>query len=229
MKIAVIGIDIPLGKHNLPDERVGKLKNIFHPAKLVYVQINFEDHTHIKDTDGIICEVKSKLDLILADLEIIENRLNAGQDKELFLRLKDALEKEIMLNEVPLNEEEIKMLLSLNLVTLKPVVLVDKENMPAHPDLIRNVYAGCGMICFFTGYEKEVHAWPIRKGSTALEAAGTIHSDIQRGFIKAEVVGYEDLIKCGGTNQARNNGLLRLEDKGYIVKDGDLIHIRFNV
>jgi ribosome-binding ATPase YchF (GTP1/OBG family) len=89
-------------------------------------------------------------------------------------------------------------------------------------------YTTFGFITFFTAGEKDSHAWSIRKGATAYEASGTIHSDIQKGFIKAEVLGYDDLIKAGSFNNARNQDLLRLEGKEYIVKDGDWITFRFN-
>jgi hypothetical protein len=229
MKIAVVGIDFPLGKRNFADERLDKLKDIFHSPKVSYIQIEFSDATHLPDSDGIICEENSKLDLLVQDLEIIEGQQNNAQNKELFTRCKDALEKEIMLNEVPFTEEEKKTLLNFNLVTLKPAIFVNKDNLTPIPDIIKTVYAGCGMLSFFTVNEKELRSWPIKKGTTIFEAAGSIHSDIQRGFIKAEVVGYEDLIKSGGLNQARSKGLAKLEDKGYIVRDGDLIQIRFNV
>ncbi len=228
MKIAVVGIDFPLGNKILSDDRLDKLKDIFHSPKVTFIQMDFKDNTHIKDADGILCEKCAKLDLILQDLEIIENQLSDEQNKDLFLRCKGTLEKEIVLAEVPFSQDEIKSLLNLNLITLKPITFVDKEKLAPAPQIIRNTYAACGMISFFTVNEKELRAWSIKKGTTAYEAAGSIHSDIQRGFIKAEVVGYEDLIKSGGLNQAKAKGLVRLEDKGYIVRDGDLLQIRFS-
>jgi GTP-binding protein YchF len=86
-----------------------------------------------------------------------------------------------------------------------------------------------GLMSFFTAAEKEVHAWTISKGTTALEAAGTIHSDFEKGFIRAEVVHFDDLIALGSFSEARNHGKLRLEGKKYIVQDGDVIVIRFNI
>jgi ribosome-binding ATPase YchF (GTP1/OBG family) len=230
VKIAVIGLDFPLGKENLTDERLDKLKNLFHSPKVTDIQIDFVDNTQIKETEGILCEEKSKLDLILSDLEIIENRLSEDeQNQGLLLRVKEALEKEVFLNEVPLIEEDKKVLLNLNLVTLKPITLVNKENLAPQPEIIRRVFTNCEMICFFTVNERELRVWPLKKGTTVYEAAGIIHSDLKRGFIKAEVVGFEDLIKSGGLNAARGKGSVKLEDKDYIVKDGDLIQIRFNV
>jgi len=82
---------------------------------------------------------------------------------------------------------------------------------------------------FFTVGEDEVRAWTIRRGATAVEAAGEIHTDLQKGFVRAEVCSYQDLIELGGLNEAKAKGKLRLEGKEYPVKDGDIVHIRFNL
>jgi len=82
---------------------------------------------------------------------------------------------------------------------------------------------------FFTVGEDEVRAWTTRRGAPAVEAAGEIHTDIQRGFVRAEVVACEDLLSLGGMGEAKTKGKLRLEGKEYIVKDGDIMHIRFNI
>jgi hypothetical protein len=82
---------------------------------------------------------------------------------------------------------------------------------------------------FFTVGEDEVRAWTTRRNATAVEAAGEIHTDLQKGFVRAEVVAYQDLIDLGGMTEAKAKGRLRLEGKEYIVKDGDIVHIRFNV
>ena len=86
------------------------------------------------------------------------------------------------------------------------------------------------LITFFTGGDKDTTGWHLESGLTAIEAAGKIHSDIKRGFIRAEVVNYEDFIKCEGNMQkVREAGLLKIEGKEYIVKDGDILNIRFNI
>lgn len=100
---------------------------------------------------------------------------------------------------------------------------------PGIDRVIRVAYATTRLISFFTVGPDEVRAWPIRDGSTALEAAGEIHTDIARGLIRAEVVAYEDLIRCGGMVEARRAGLLRLESKTYIVQDADICHFLSNV
>lgn len=95
--------------------------------------------------------------------------------------------------------------------------------------VIRTGYKLLGLETYFTAGEKEVRAWTIRHGSTAPEAAGVIHTDFQRGFIKAEVIWWEDLLRLGSEAKCKDAGKLRIEGKEYIVKDGDVIHFRFNV
>lgn len=94
---------------------------------------------------------------------------------------------------------------------------------------IKLSYDLLGQLSFFTAGEKEVHAWTVRRGAAAPEAAGTIHTDMEKGFIRAEVTSYEDLIALGGFAEARSHGKLRVEGKKYIIEDGDVIEIRFNI
>jgi ribosome-binding ATPase len=95
--------------------------------------------------------------------------------------------------------------------------------------VIRLSYDLLGLQSFFTVGPDEVRAWTVRCGAPAVEAAGVIHTDLQKGFIRAEVVSYQDLITLGGLSEARNKGKLRLEGKDYVVQDGDIMHVRFNV
>jgi len=95
--------------------------------------------------------------------------------------------------------------------------------------LARSVYERLGLISFLTAGEDEVRAWTIEKGLSAKEAAGKIHSDIERGFIRAEVVKYKDITELGNMHKVKEKGLFRLEGKEYLVEDGDIINFRFNV
>jgi ribosome-binding ATPase len=95
--------------------------------------------------------------------------------------------------------------------------------------LIRSTYHILGLRTYFTAGEKEVRAWTICAGDTAPKAAGAIHSDFERGFIKAETVAYTDLVECGSVAVAREKGLYRIEGKEYVVQDGDVLHFKFNV
>lgn len=102
-------------------------------------------------------------------------------------------------------------------------------NEPGLNRMIRLNYELLGLQSFFTVGEDEVRAWTIPQGATAVEAAGTIHSDLARGFIRAEVVSYQDLIDAGSLGEVKKQGKARLEGKDYIVQDGDILNIRFNV
>ena len=94
---------------------------------------------------------------------------------------------------------------------------------------IKASYELSDLISFFTIASNEVRAWSIKKGTTAVKAAGKIHTDMEKGFIRAEVIGFEELIKCGNIAEARHRGWLRLEGKEYVIRDGDVITFLFNV
>ena len=100
---------------------------------------------------------------------------------------------------------------------------------PAINRLTRVLYEALGLISFFTTVNKEVRAWTVKKDSTAPQAAGTIHSDMQRGFIRAEVVKYEDLVEFGNEGKVKEAGKLMIKGKDYVISDGDILNIRFNV
>ena len=104
-----------------------------------------------------------------------------------------------------------------------------KIEEPSLNRFIRLSYDLVGLLSFFTAAEKEVHAWTVSEGTTAQAAAGVIHSDMEHGFIRAEVVPWDTLVDLGGFAEARNQGKLRLEGKKYIVQDGDVLTIRFNI
>jgi len=95
--------------------------------------------------------------------------------------------------------------------------------------LVRSCYDLLGLMSFFTVGEDEVRAWTVRRGAVAVEAAGAIHSDLARGFIRAEVISYTSMLACGTMAEARRQGKLRLEGRDYAVQDGDILNIRFNV
>ena len=104
-----------------------------------------------------------------------------------------------------------------------------RDGPSALADVVRRLFAALDLIVFFTAGEKETRAWTLRRGETALDAAGTIHSDIARGFIRCEVIRWSDLVECGSHAEAARRGLQRLEGKTYLVEDGDVLNIRFNI
>lgn len=95
--------------------------------------------------------------------------------------------------------------------------------------IISKAYEQLGLITFFTCGPKEIHAWPIKKGITIRQAAGEIHSDLERGFISADIFNYNDLTACGSEAKVKDEGKMRREGQGYIVTDGDIVHVNFNV
>ena len=112
----------------------------------------------------------------------------------------------------------------------KAVFLADLGQ--TEPGLDRVIHAGyrlLGLQTFFTAGPKEVHAWTVPVGATAPQAAGVIHTDFEKGFIRAETIAYDDYIACGGEHGAKEAGKMRLEGKEYVVKDGDVMHFRFNL
>ena len=104
-----------------------------------------------------------------------------------------------------------------------------REGPSALDEVVRRLFEALDLISFLTASDKETRAWTLRRGRTALEAAATIHSDIARGFIRCEVIRWDDLVEAGSHAEAARRGLQRLEGKTYVVQDGDVLNIRFNV
>ncbi len=233
MKIGIFGIDgISAGKANIVDPRVDALQKMFNAGKKVYIQVEIITALEkLQEVDGIICPENSKLDIIVNDMEFVETRLERAteaMEKSLFARFKEQLDKEQFLNEVVLSEDEKKLIAGYSLLTIKPVYLAKSEEIEDKDKLLFSAYYSLGCISFFTAGDKDSHAWAIKKGANAWEASGAIHSDIQKGFIRAEVIGYNDLIADGSLSRARSNNHIRLEMKEYIVQDGDYLVFRCN-
>ncbi|MGH7967992.1 MAG: DUF933 domain-containing protein, partial [Limisphaerales bacterium] len=112
--------------------------------------------------------------------------------------------------------------------TNKPIAVATEEDLQNPDTLLLRAFAEAGYISFLTVGGKENRAWPIRSGITALEAAGSIHTDLQKGFIRAEIISFEDFITAGGEAQAKRAGKQRLETKQYVMQDYDLTNFRFN-
>lgn len=231
MKIGILGIDsINAGKANIIDPRVKVLKQMFNSAKEVYIQADIIQEK-LSEADGIICPEDSKLDLVVNDMEFVETRLSRSADekeKALLNKFKELLDKEKFLSEITLTDEEKALITSYMLLTIKPIYLAKQEELEDKDKLLFNGYYNLGYISYFTAGDKDAHAWAIKKGANAWEASGAIHSDIQKGFIRAEVVSYQDLIADGSLSKARSNNHIRLEMKEYIVQDGDYLVFRCN-
>ena len=233
MKISVFGIpNFLFGKKALPDPRLKVIEGLYRAQKVTQIQVEFTTEKDLKTADAIICLEEKKLDLIILDMEVVEGKLERKppeQEAGILKRAQELLEKESPLSSGSFTEDEKKWLANNNLVTIKPVIFVSSQQADDLPSLAKRAYDEGGRISFLTGGVKEARAWEIRKGATAVEAAHAIHSDLARGFIRAEVMAYNELVKVGNVNQAKSGGCLRQEGKEYIVQDGDVIEFKSGV
>lgn len=256
------------------------------------------DIIHVENDIDPIRDIEIiNVELMLADLEIVNNRLNKigkkanlSKDKETIFeynilnKLKEALEQNIPLRKVILDEKEISYIKHFNFLTAKPIIYmanVSEEDVLSGDNdyvlkvkeyalkensevivlcakmeselielneedkiafltdlglettglekLIKATYDLLGLATYFTVGSDEVRAWTFKKGMNAKACAGIIHSDFERGFIKAEIMSYNDLYTLGDEKKVKENGKMRLEGKDYIMQDGDICHFRFNV
>ena len=232
MKISVIAApQFTPGKRNVKDPRLDQVDAITKAKKKTYVQVEIVGEEAALDADAILVPKDSLTDLILRDLEFVETRLSRSaqeSEKAILNKMKTVLEKEAMVSSLALSEEEQRLIASYGMYTRKPVIAAEAGEWENADALLGRALAEGGFISFFTTGEKETRAWLIRKGATAWEAAGAIHSDIQQGFIRAEIISFDDFIQCGGETQAKQAGKLRLEQKDYVMRDRDLANFRFN-
>ena len=274
------------------------LGNIRNTDAILHVVRCFDDD-NITHVDGSIDPVRDKeiidTELQLKDLESIEAKIlkvkklaetgnkEAKTVYEVVSKIKSTLEQGKSARSIDLDQNQLKLIKDLNLLTLKPVLYVcnvddasvvngnkhtetfiksvknenaqimfvsaeiesdmidmeEEDKMMFLEDMglqesgvnriIKSAYQLLNYQTYFTAGEKEVRAWTITQGNTAPQAAGVIHTDFEKGFIRAEVIAYEDYIEFGSEAKCREAGKLRVEGKDYIVKDGDIMHFRFNV
>ena len=230
MKIALFGIEaIKLGKHNLKDPRFDQADKLVAADKKTYAQVDVIGEDQLLDADVILADTNQSLELILKDLEFVETRLGRDPqpaERTVLEKIKSLLESERFILKSGLTVGELEAVAAHSFYTNKPVVIAAAGEPP--DKLLLQAFSQGGYICFLTVGGKENRAWPIRKGITAWEAAGTIHSDLQKGFIRAEVIGFGDFVEAGGETQAKRAGKQRLEQKQYVVQDYDLMNFRFN-
>jgi ribosome-binding ATPase YchF (GTP1/OBG family) len=232
MKISLVSLgEVLLGKHNIKDSRLDEVDKITKAKKKTYVQVELVGEEGALEADAILVGKDAATDLILKDLEFVENRLARAtqeEEKALLTKFKEALEKEKFVSSITLTAEEEKIISSYSLLTKRPVITATQQDLENIDDLLARVLRESGYSSFFTTGEKETRAWLIRRGATAWEAAGLIHSDIQKGFIRAEIISLEDFLGCKGKAQANQAGKMRLETKDYIMQEGELANFRFN-
>src|SRR5262245_35361114 len=232
MKIALFGIsELKLGRHNLKDPRLDQTDKLVEADKKTHAQVEVVGPEDLADADSILASEAAKADLILKDLEFVETRLGREpqpSERVVLEKLKALLESEGFVTQANLSPEEMQAITAHSFCTAKPITVATAEELQNPDVLLLKAFAEAGYVCFLTVGGKENRAWPIRKGLTAWEAAGTIHTDIQKGFIRAEVISFGDFSAAGGETQAKRAGKQRLEQKQYVVQDYDLMNFRFN-
>ena len=186
--------------------------------------LEFNDDEKILVKDMFLLTTKP----ILYIANVSEEQLENAQNDEMVLKVKEYAKKENA-EVIPLCvkiEEELSGLEDEDKKEMLEAMGLDESGLDK---VIKKSYDLLGLMSFLTAGEPEVRAWTIKKGTKAPQAAGKIHSDIERGFIKAEVVSYDDLMREGSMLQAREKGLVRQEGKEYIMQDGDIVLFKFNV
>jgi hypothetical protein len=232
MKICPFGISgLVLGRHNLKDPRLDQADKLVEAQKKTYAQVEVVEEKELLTCDAILTSRAALSDLLMKDLEFVETRLgrDAGEaEKAVLNKLAEALISEQPVASVRLTPEELSAISVHSFYSNKPVVVAEAAELADLPALLVRVFKESNYISFLTVGGKENRAWPIRAGLTAWEAAGTIHTDIQKGFIRAEIISFADFVEVGGETQAKRAGKQRLELKTYVMQDYDVTNFRFN-
>ena len=231
MKVALVGITgIPLGKHRVKDPRLDQADKLVKADSKTYALVDVVDDQEVPTADAIVASPDGRFDLIVQDLEFAETRLERNPpaaEKAVLEKIKAHLEGEGVVAEAGLSPEELHLIESHAFVTAKPIVVTEAADAAEFDNLLVRVVDASGYISFLTVGGAENRAWLIRKGATAQEAGGAIHTDIQKGFIRAEIIGYDDFIAAGGETQAKHANKMRVETKSYVMRDYDLANFRF--
>lgn len=199
--------------------------------KKTYAHVEVVGEDEALTADAIVASPDGRLELILKDLEFVETRLArqpTAAEQIVLEKIKARLEGEQIIAQAGLTPEELQAVGAHAFITAKPVVLAEAADVAKFDEFLPRVLSESGYISFLTVGGPENRAWLIRKGTTAAEAGGAIHTDIHKGFIRAEIISYSDFIAAGGEKQAKHAQKLRIETKTYVMQDYDLVNFRFN-
>ena len=230
MKIATIGVDLPAGKVKYHDPIVEGLTAKFAPKKVSPYFAEFLAEKP-ETADAYAVHRDRLLDLLIPDMEKLETRIERGCGPEEAVLVKKCLA--FLENETPLCDAEFEpsdepLLKTLAMLSRKPV-LVCTETSPEVNGLITAMLDKAKLTFFYTAGKPEVHAWLVEKDADIVTCAGKIHTDLARGFIRAEIIRWEDLNDLHNLQDARSKGLAALVDRDYHICHGDIIEIRFSV
>jgi ribosome-binding ATPase YchF (GTP1/OBG family) len=232
MKCCLFGVSgIALGKHNIKDPRLDQVDKLVEAQKKTYAQCDVVAEKELLICDAILTNHTALSDLLMKDLDFVETRLGRGADpaeQTVLNKLAEALVSEKPVSAAGLSAAELASISAHNFYSNRAVVVAGEAELQSPDALLVRAFKESGWISFLTLGGKENRAWPIRAGLTAWEAAGTIHTDIQHGFIRAEIISFADLVAAGGETQAKRANKLRLELKTYVMQDYDITNFRFN-
>jgi hypothetical protein len=232
MKICLFGISgIPTGNHNIKDPRLDQADKLAEAQKKTYAQVLVADDKDLAVCDAILTSRAALSDLLMKDLDFVETRLgrDAGEaEKKVLQKMAEGLVSETPVSKLGLTADDLAAISAHSFVTNRPVVVAEEAELAAPDPLLVRAFAESGYMSFITVGGKENRAWPIRAGTTAWEAAGSIHTDLQKGFIRAEIISFADFVAAGGETQAKRAGKVRLELKTYVMQDYDVVTFRFN-
>ena len=232
MKVALVGLTaVPVGKHKVRDPRLDQADKLVEADKKTYASVDVVGEDEALTADAIVASPEGRFDLIVKDLEFVETRLArnpAPAEAAVLDKLKHCLEGEGLIADAHLSPDEMQVVGAHALYTIKPVVVAEPPDVEKFDEFLVRVVSAAGYITFLTVGGPENRAWLIRKGAMAPEAGGVIHTDIQKGFIRAEIIGFADLIEAGGETQAKRANKVRLETKTYVMQDFDVVNFRFN-
>ncbi|MBT3237115.1 MAG: DUF933 domain-containing protein [Bdellovibrionales bacterium] len=228
MKIGFTAIELSEGKVKFQDDNLAALAKKDSPKKVspFFVEFMRDEFVH---ADVIVVPGDNILDLLILDMELIESRLTrieSDAEKVLLDRCLEELEGETPLCDISWSDDQMEILKILSPHSLKPVVRVD-DQMEINT-IIRLALEKANHMFFYTSGPQESHAWPVNKGSDIVTCAAKIHSDLARGFIKGDVVAFEDYMNCHSFNECKSKGVAKLVDRDYIVQPNEVIEIRFN-
>ncbi len=229
MKIGFTGIELPAGKTKYKDEKLEALAAKDRPKKVSPYFAEFVPEEFVL-VDAIVVPKAKILDLLIYDLESLDGRrLRADDPSEIALLEKciSSLEEEVPLCDVEFSEAETKTLGMLGPYSSKPVVQI--EDGTELNQVISQAIDKAGLMFFYTSAPQESHAWLVEKDSDIVVCAAKIHTDLARGFIKGDVVGFDEYMTCHNFNDCKSKGVAKLVDRDYLVQPGEVIEIRFSV
>ncbi len=229
MKIGFTGIELPEGKSKYKDEKLIALEKKDKPKKVSPFFVEFIRDEFIQ-TEAIVVAEENILDLLILDMEKVDSRLERAADdteKNMLNKCMENLENEIPLCDVDFSVDENELVNAAAFHSSKPIISV-KADLDLNT-IIAMALEKSGYMFFYTSGPKESHAWLVKRNSDIVVCAGKIHSDLARGFIRGDVVKFNDYLNCHNFNECKSKGFARVVEKDYIVQPDEVIEIRFNV